>query len=726
VHALLYLACHWSVGVAAAVRFVRVPSIAQATHVRVRPGTFGGGAEIVPLAPRPSYDRPGATEPVFDYRRARFVWAPGAVAAGGGGGAAPGGGGGAAAATTTPSTTTGAFAPLPYPDTATLSTYAKAAGVGDRAPAAAAAWGPNAISVPVPAFTALLADQLRAPFFVFQLLCVGLWCLDEYWYYSLFTLAMLIMFESTVAGQRLKNLRDLRGLQAPKPLCLVKRGGAWVGIRGEGVVPGDLISVGARPPAAEGPYVKKKAGSGGGAAAGAAGGRAQPANPAHAGADDAAIPADALLLAGSVVVEEAVLTGESAPQWKAPLYESAAAAAAAAAADGVGGAAPKTPSSSSPSSSSFAEVTNADLSSRLDAKRHRPHILYGGTTVLQHAPDPGAHDPPPDGGCLAVVLRTGYETAQGRLMRTILHAHAGDRVTANSWEAGAFICLLLVFALAAAGYVLRAGLADPGRDRFKLYLNCVMIVTSVVPPELPMELTIAVNASLVALARCGIWCTEPFRIPLAGGVHVACFDKTGTLTSDEMVLEGVAVCGGGGEGRTTQAGAPFPPPSSPPRTRPCPPAASWPPAIPLWPPPAGRAAWRATHWNGPPSRRRGGTWWARARCGRRAAAAAAAAAPASRSPSCAATTSPPLCAAWRPWWPPTTGRPASPSSRARPKRWRAFWATCRPGMEPRTPRLPPGAAASLPWPTSPCSPAAAPRCRQAPPGPCPAPLPRPA
>lgn len=334
-------------------------------------------------------------------------------------------------------------------------------------------YGSNTFDIPVPTFGELFKEHAVAPFFVFQIFCVGLWMLDEYWYYSLFTLFMLVAFESTVVWQRQRTLVEFRGMSIKPYDMWVFRLGKWTEVQSDALLPGDLASVG-----------RTK--------------------------EDSGVACDMILVEGTVIVNEAMLSGESTPLLKDSI-----------------------------------RLRPADA--RIDTEGlDKNAFLWGGTKVLQvtHGnPDEGKPKlssgvpTPPDNGAMAIVMKTGFETSQGNLVRTMIYST--ERVSANNAEALFFILFLLIFAIAASWYVWDEGVRKD-RKRSKLLLDCVLIVTSVVPPELPMELSLAVNTSLAALAKLAIFCTEPFRIPFAGRVDVACFDKTGTLTGEDLVVEGIA------------------------------------------------------------------------------------------------------------------------------------------------------------------------------------------
>ena len=333
-----------------------------------------------------------------------------------------------------------------------------------------------------------------APFFVFQLFTTCLWLLDDYWYYSLLQLGMLFFFEGTVVFQRMMNFKRLRAMRvSPQPIY-VHRQGKWQQTTSDEVYPGDVVLISHNKAKSLNPNVKKKQ----------------------------SVPCDLLILSGSAVVNEAILTGESQPLVK----------------------------------DSIANLDDIQMSLDMNGE-HKAHILHSGTEILQFTPSENLKDdvgqladlPAGVSGIVCYVLKNGFETKQGKLMRVILFSQ--DRVSVEQPEVYAYLLILLVFALAASYYVLTESLKDPDRSRYKILLRCILIITNVVPPELPMQLSIAVNYSIIQLIQKQIFCTEPYRIPTAGKIDICCFDKTGTLTQNDLVIKGITAIGASSTDRKT-------------------------------------------------------------------------------------------------------------------------------------------------------------------------------
>ena len=90
---------------------------------------------------------------------------------------------------------------------------------------------------------------------------------------------------------------------------------------------------------------------------------------------------------------------------------------------------------------------------------------------------------------MAYVLRTRFSSSQGNLLQMIEFSQ--EKVSGDSKETGFALLMLLCFALVASGYVLREGLRKNEKSTHEILLKCVIIITSVVPRQLPMQMAIS-------------------------------------------------------------------------------------------------------------------------------------------------------------------------------------------------------------------------------------------
>jgi len=234
-----------------------------------------------------------------------------------------------------------------------------------------------------------------------------LWAIDDYIIYSFFSLFMVLLFEGTVVFQRIKSLQSLTNMGNPSRQVYVYRSQRWTSVDSAELLPGDILSLTRVAPHRAKPTTTTTNGKTNNnnnttTAAAAAMRKIE---------DDGGdvVPADLLLLAGSTVVNEASLTGESVPQMKEGLAVA-----------------------------ELEEGASEELSMKV---KHKMNVAYAGTKMLQckgaaevalennqdggdkaadsNAGAFGKIPPPPDNGCITFVLRTGFSSAQGKLVRMI-------------------------------------------------------------------------------------------------------------------------------------------------------------------------------------------------------------------------------------------------------------------------------------------------------------------
>ena len=216
-------------------------------------------------------------------------------------------------------------------------------------------------------------------------------------------------------------------------------------------------------------------------------------------------PCDSLLLSGDCIVNESMLTGESIPVSKIPM--------------------------------SNQSLNLLDLSASAVHPEVARHMLFSGTKIIRARRPHEDHDDD-EAAALAMVVRTGFNTTKGALVRSMLFPKpSGFKFYRDSFR---YISVMAFIAL--IGFVASfINFVHLGLAWHLIVVRALDLITIVVPPALPATLTIGTSFALSRLKKKQIFCISPQRVNVGGKLDVVCFDKTGTLTEEGLDVLGVRV-----------------------------------------------------------------------------------------------------------------------------------------------------------------------------------------
>ena len=300
------------------------------------------------------------------------------------------------------------------------------------------------ISLPRKNFIEIFAIE----WYLFEIFSCLLWFYDEYFYYSITVAIMLLLSFIFEVWEFWSEHIGIRKITADEWNILVTRqnedGDQYEkNVHSSELVPGDLVHLRA----------------------------------------NIRMPWDAVLLSGSVVVNESVLTGESIPVIKTELPRS-----------------------------------TSDI---YDPIKDRNYTVYGGTEIIKTNTHYGDK-------ITALVVRTNYDTAKGRLIKNFLFPKQSkyrfeDEV--NYYILFCFIVSILLWCWCLPRFI---EICDPD----EVVDNLLNLITQLVPPALPAAVATGTIFSIQRLKKRKIYCIAPSWVNVAGKVNIMVLDKTGTLTED--------------------------------------------------------------------------------------------------------------------------------------------------------------------------------------------------
>ncbi|KAM3930934.1 putative cation-transporting ATPase 13A4 [Leptodactylus fuscus] len=319
--------------------------------------------------------------------------------------------------------------------------------------------GLNTIEVEVTPIWKLLFKEVLNPFYIFQAFSLSLWFATGYIEFAAVLVAItLLSMAATVYNLRMQSVKLHKMVSSNNSMkvTILDNNGDIQEVESQYLVPGDaLILTGRR----------------------------------------FYLPCDSILITGSCVVNEGMLTGESVPVTKTPLPN----------------------------------IDNSIPWKIHSGEDYKRHVLFCGTEVIQTQASNKSL-------VKAVVLRTGFNTAKGDLVRSILY----PKPVNFKLHRDAIRFLMGLVAVTVVGVIYTPIVyTKNGASTTDTVLWSLLIITVSIPAALPAAVTVCILYSQTRLQRNGIFCLSAQRINMCGQLNIICFDKTGTLTEDGMELWGI-------------------------------------------------------------------------------------------------------------------------------------------------------------------------------------------